>query len=278
MDQLIRDVDRLFAAHQYGEAGRQIYEFFWSEFADWYLEISKLQMSSGGDRAFYTAQTLVSVLDTTLRLLHPFVPFITEELWGYLRDTCKAHPAAFSPKTGWKEALMIADWPKSTPIAASEESILQDFSLVMDIVRAIRNFRTEKNVKPGTKLEAVIAAGDRKTLVQDQTGAIAALAHLDKEKVTVIDRIQQTQAQPGIVISGVEIYLTLEEVINKEEEKQRLEAELKEVASQIERLQTLLGSSFAERAPAAVVEKEKQKLATFQQTAEKLKQQLTALK
>ncbi len=149
---------------------------------------------------------------------------------------------------------------------------------MMDIVRAIRNFRTEKNVKPGTKLEAVIAAGEKRSLLQDQASVIAALAHLDKEKVTVIERIQQTQAQPGMVVSGVEIYLTLEEVINKEEERQRLESELKEVSSQIDRLQTLLGGSFAERAPAAVVEKEKQKLESFRQTAEKLKQQLDTLK
>ena len=115
LNQLIRDVDRLFDGHQYGEAGRQIYEFFWSEFADWYLEISKMQMAEGGDRAYYTAQTLITVLDTSLRLLHPFIPFITEELWGYLRDTCKSHPADFAPKTGWKEALMIAEWPTSTP-------------------------------------------------------------------------------------------------------------------------------------------------------------------
>ena len=80
------------------------------------------------------------------------------------------------------------------------------------------------------------------------------------------------------MVSGVEIYLTLEEVINKEEERQRLESELKEVSSQIDRLQTLLGGSFAERAPAAVVEKEKQKLESFRQTAEKLKQQLDTLK
>lgn len=278
LDQLIRDVDRLFAAHQYGEAGRQIYEFFWSEFADWYLEISKQQMSAGGDSSYYTARTLVTVLDTSLRLLHPFIPYITEELWGYLRDTCKSHPAAFAPKNGWKEALMIAEWPTSTPEDIGSETILQDFSLVMDIIRAIRNFRTEKNVKPGTKLEAVIAAGEKQALLQDQASVIAALAHLDKAKITIIEKIQQTQAQPGLVVSGVEVYLTLEEVINKEEERQRLESELKEVSSQIDRLQTLLGGSFAERAPAAVVEKEKQKLESFRQTAEKLKQQMGTLK
>lgn len=277
MNQLIREVDRLFAAHQYGEAGRQIYEFFWSEFADWYVEISKKQMAGGGDMAYYTAHTLVNILDKTLRLLHPFVPYITEELWGYLRDTCNNHAAGFIPKSGWKEALMIAEWPGADTVSKDEETILQDFSLVMDIVRSIRNFRTEKNVKPGSKLEAVIAAGSRKKMIQNQVVVISALAHLDHDRLTVIDSIKEKQAQPGIVVSGVEIFLTLENIINKDEEKQRLESELKEAEIQIERLRTLLGGSFAERAPAAVVEKEKQKLVTFQQTAEKVKKQLEAL-
>ena len=82
---LIRDVDRLFASYQYGEAGRQIYEFFWSEFADWYVEIAKQQLAEGGDRAFYTAQTLTRTLDACLRLLHPYTPFVTETVWGHLK-------------------------------------------------------------------------------------------------------------------------------------------------------------------------------------------------
>ncbi len=275
--QLVRDVNRLFDVHQYGEAGRQIYEFFWSEFADWYLEIAKLQMAQGGDRAYYTAQTLMTILDTSLRLLHPFVPFITEELWGNLKTTCKNHPANFAPKSGWRDALMISEWPESTPESGDEEGLLQNFILVMDIVRAIRNFRTEKNVKPGTKLEALITAGEKTSILSQQAGTIAALAHLDKEKISIVTHSEKSENQPGMVVSGVEIFLTLEEVINKEEERQRLELELKEALGQIERLQTLLGSSFAERAPAPVVEKEKQKLAAFHDTAAKLKQQLSTL-
>lgn len=172
---------------------------------------------------------------------------------------------------------MISEWPESTPETGDEENILQSFVLVMDIVRAIRNFRTEKNVKPGTKLEALITAGEKTSILSQQAGTISALAHLDKEKISIVDHSDKTDNQPGMVVSGVEIFLTLEEVINKEEERQRLEAELKEVLGQVERLQTLLGSSFAERAPAQVVEKEKQKLAAFQDTAAKLKQQLSTM-
>ena len=84
LQELVRNVERLFQNFQYGEAGRQIYEFFWSDFADWYVEIAKGQLQEGGARAYTTAQTLVRVLDMSLRLLHPFTPFVTEELWGHL--------------------------------------------------------------------------------------------------------------------------------------------------------------------------------------------------
>ena len=107
---LVRDVERLFQNYQYGEAGRQLYEFFWSEFADWYLEIAKNQMAAGGDRAYYTASTLIRVLDLSLRMLHPFTPFITEELWGHLRQAVLDSPLA-AEAADWPEALIIASWP-----------------------------------------------------------------------------------------------------------------------------------------------------------------------
>ena len=91
MNTLLRDSERLFSTHQYGEAGRQIYEFFWGEYADWYLEIAKSQLAEGGDRAYYTASTLVRVLDACLRLLHPFTPFVTEELWQALKKAASSN-------------------------------------------------------------------------------------------------------------------------------------------------------------------------------------------
>jgi valyl-tRNA synthetase len=89
LKQLSETVNRLFETYQFGEAGRQIYDFFWMEFADWYLEISKDQIAEGGDRAFYTVQSLVSIFDTCLRFLHPFTPFVTEALWGHLKSACQ---------------------------------------------------------------------------------------------------------------------------------------------------------------------------------------------
>jgi valyl-tRNA synthetase len=108
--EVISEISRLFESHQYGEAGRQLYEFFWSEFADWYLEIAKLQIDEGEDRRWLTTQVMLQVYETCLRLLHPFIPFVTEELWGTLRKACQAQGKGIEPRDGWGEALIVAHW------------------------------------------------------------------------------------------------------------------------------------------------------------------------
>ncbi len=126
LQNLIAEVERLFQSYQYGEAGRQVYEFFWSEFADWYVEIAKLQLAEGGDRAFYTASTLVRVLDACLRLLHPFTPYVTEELWGRLKQAAQQASEALTPKGGWEEALIVARWPEPRPAEGWEDQKIAD--------------------------------------------------------------------------------------------------------------------------------------------------------
>jgi valyl-tRNA synthetase len=275
---LVQDVERLFTNYQYGEAGRQIYDFFWSEFADWYLEIAKIQLSEGGDRAFYTANTLVRVLDTCLRLLHPFTPYVTEELWGHLKQAAGTHSEIHTPKGGWEEALIIAAWPEPHENEGWEEKAVSDFSLVQEVVRAIRNLRSEKKLPPGKRVPAMLATGDKLAILQPQTGTIAALAHLDLNAMemveTVVDKPQDTAST---VISGVEIYISLAGLVDKEAERARLEKELKELSGQIKRLEGLLGGAFAQKAPPQVVEKERQKLATYQTSAKKLEEQLKGL-
>ena len=275
LQSLIRETNRLFESYQYGEAGRQIYEFFWSEFADWYVEVAKLQIAEGDDRAFYTAQTLVRVLDTCLRLLHPFTPFITEELWGHLKTAAQQHSPQMSPKTGWETALIIARWPESRDPEGWEDQSIADFNLVMDIIRSIRNLRAEKKVMPGKKIHAILAAGDRFALLKSQEKTLAALAHLDAEKLILVPTIQEKpQNQISLIISGVEIYIPLEGLVDEGAERLRLQKELSELENQITRLENLLNGSFAQKAPEIVVEKERQKLIAYRETAEKLKEQM----
>lgn len=276
LQSLIAEVERLFASQQYGEAGRQVYDFFWGEFADWYIEIAKLQLAEGGDRAFYTAKVLVQVFDSCLRLLHPFTPFVTEALWGHLKQTCVENFSGYQPAEGWTDALMVAAWPVSNPREGWEEQKIADFTLIQEMVRAIRNLRTEKKIKPSLRIAASIAAGDKWNIINENIKVIASLAGLDENQIILkSDFAEKPTDQTALIVMGIEIYLALSDVVDATAEQARLEKELAIATDQINRLEALLNSSFAQKAPAQVVEKERQKLAGFQETAQKIREQLT---
>ncbi len=282
LQDLIRRVNRLFDAYQFGEAGRQIYDFFWSEFADWYVEIAKLQLAEGGDRAFTTAQTLVKVLDASLRLLHPFTPFVTEALWGHLKQAVAQRYGAehpdFTPAGGWPEALIVAPWPESHAPEGWEEGKVAEFSVFQNVVRAIRNLRAEKKVKPGVKIGATIAAGAHAPALQSLAKPLAALARLDPAHLTIAESLSSRPADSvALVADTVEIFLPLADLVDVEEERARLQKELAQTEAQIERLEKLLASPFSEKAPPPVVQKERDKLARAKAQAEKLRKQLQEL-
>lgn len=273
LQQLIRDVDRLFQSFQYGEAGRQIYDFLWSDFADWYVEVAKKQLQNEETR-MRTTETLVRVFDTALRLLHPFTPFVTEELWRHLRTATSQSP--ISAVSGeWPEALIIASWPEPRVPEGWEETKLADFALVQEIVRSIRNLRAEKGVAPSKRLAASIAAGDRADLLEQQAGVLASLAGLDESELTITSVLaDKPRDAVALVIGLVEVYIPLAGLVDLAEERARLEKELQEARSHIERLEKLLASDFANKAPAALVQKERDKLAAYRETAEKIAAQL----
>ena len=273
LQELIRSVERLFAGYQYGEAGRQIYDFFWGDFADWYLEIAKLQMQNPATR-YTTAETLARVLDTTLRLLHPFTPFVTEELWGHLRQTILDSP--LSPLAeDWSEVLITAKWPEEREPEGWEAAKVADFELIQEVVRSIRNLRAEKGVQPGKRIAATFAGGEKTSLVRDQAETLRALARIDEEKMSIIESLsEKPEGAVALVVGPIEIFIPLEGMVDLEKERERLAAELKEAESHIARLEKMLNSPFAEKAPPAVVEKEREKLAGYKETAEKIKAQL----
>jgi valyl-tRNA synthetase len=279
MEQVLRNVKRLFDSYQYGEAGRQIYDFFWSDFADWYLEIAKLQIQAGGDRAFYTVDLMVRVLDYTLRLLHPFTPFITEELFAHLKEAAQAHSPHLLPEDRtWPEALIIAPWPTAGDPQGWEDGCLQDFSTLQEIIRSIRNLRAEKNVKPGSRIPAILVAGDYAHTLEHESIALASLAKLDETTLQIHAELQEKPADSIVLVVGqVEIYLPLAGLVDIAEERARLEKDLAETQSQIDRLEKLLASPFAQKAPPQIVQNERDKLATFQETAQKITAQLGAL-
>ncbi len=271
---LVREVERLFQTHQYGEAGRQIYEFFWSDFADWYVEVAKLQLQEPKTRK-QTVITLARVLDMCLRLLHPFTPFVTEELWGHLRKALLGSPLAEMVRD-WPEALIVAPWPEPRPEDGWEAASAGDFSLVQEIIRTIRNLRAEKNVKPGRRIPAILLGGEKTGLLKEQAKVITSLAYLDETRMELREASPSKPENSIALVAGpVEVYLPLEGLVDLSEEQIRLRKELAEVQAQIARLEKLLSGDFASKAPAAVVKKERERLAAYQQTAEKLQTQLS---
>jgi valyl-tRNA synthetase len=274
LQQLVRDVERLFQNFQYGQAGQQIYDFIWSDFADWYVEIAKQELVEGGPRAARAADTLVRVFDMALRLLHPFTPFVTEELWGHLRSAILQSPIS-DLASDWPEALITARWPEPRDLEGWEESKLADFALIQEIVRSIRNLRAEKNVAPSKRIAATIIAGAKTDLLKKQSRVLAALAGLSESELKITPSLaQKPKDAVALVVGAVEIYLPLAGMVDLAEERTRLEKELKEAQSQIARLEKLLAGDFASKAPPALVQKEREKLTAYQETAEKIKAQL----
>ncbi len=273
LQQLIRDVERQFQNFQYGQAGQQIYDFIWSDFADWYVEIAKEQMKNEATKT-QTVETLARVFDISLRLLHPFTPFVTEEIWGHLRKSILESPIS-SLAEDWTPALIIARFPEPRQAEGWEADKIADFELIQEIVRSIRNLRSEKGVAPSRKIPAMISAGNKLELLESQKSVIASLAGLDPSQVSILQSLTEKPADSAVLVVGsVEIHLPLAGMVDLTEEKSRLEKELKEAESHIERLEKLLSSDFANKAPAALVQKERDKLAGYKDTAEKIKAQL----
>lgn len=273
LQQLVRDVERQFQNFQYGQAGQQLYDFIWSDFADWYVEVAKEQLKHDATKA-RTVDTLARVFDMSLRLLHPFIPFVTEEVWGHLRravlDSSASHIFDDSP-----DALIVAKWPEPRPLEGWEEAKIADFELIQEIIRSIRNLRAEKNVAPSKRIAASISAGAKTDLLKSQAKFISALSGLNEAELVIETSVKdKPKDSVTLVVGSVEIYLPLAGMVDLANEKARLEKELKEAESHIERLEKLLSGDFVNKAPAALVQKERDKLAGYKDTAEKIKAQL----
>ncbi|WKZ37201.1 MAG: valine--tRNA ligase [Anaerolineales bacterium] len=274
LQQLVRDVERQFQNFQYGQAGQQIYDFIWSDFADWYVEIAKEQMKND-DTRYSTVKTLARVFDMSLRLLHPFTPFVTEEIWGHLHGALRESSLKDICKD-WPDALIVARFPEPRKPEGWEEQKITEFSLLQESIRAIRNLRAEKNIKPSKKIGATFVTGSYAGLYNEYLPIISTLSSTDINETFVKTDYKLSDAlaasTASLVVGSTNIYLS--GIETSEEDKSRLEKELKEAGSHIERLEKLLASDFASKAPAALVRKERDKLAGYKDTAEKIKAQL----
>jgi valyl-tRNA synthetase len=267
-NRLIHNVTYLMENYQFGEAGRQIYEFLWSEYCDWYIEIAKIRLYSDNLRAKITVQQVLTyVLERTLRLLHPFMPFVTEEIWQHLPQDGDVSVA---------DSLMVTPWPGPGEI---DDEIEAKMGLIMETIRAIRNIRAEYEVEPGRHITAMIAAGPHYDTFAGQRHLLAHLARIDPAHLIIAVTLPvKPEKAASLVVSNAEIYLPLAGMVDLDVERERLSKELTGVKAQIARTKGLLANQdFTGKAPAQIVERERDKLADLQEQATKLEDRLESL-
>jgi valyl-tRNA synthetase len=275
LSETVATVNRLMDGYSFGQAGSQAYDFLWSEMADWYLEIAKVQMQRGGSAAWITLSVLRTVLDQALRLLHPYIPFVTEEAWQQLRRAYIEADLGIAPAEGWSEALIVADWPQPGPHYPADAA---DFEQIRELIRRIRNARAEQSVEPAKYIPAVISAGEKVDFVVSQQPILVALARLDESDLTIVRSADPPERSHTIALGPITCYLPMAGMVDLESERQRLENEVKDLNRQINRLENLLGSQFAQKAPAEVVDKEREKLAHLQAGRRELHDRLAIMR
>ncbi|MBP6008244.1 MAG: valine--tRNA ligase [Rhodoferax sp.] len=259
-----------FAEYRLDNVASTIYDFVWNEFCDWYLEIAKVQIQNGNDaqnRA--TRRTLIRTLETILRLAHPVIPFVTEELWQKVAPVAGRGGAS----------VAIAAYPKAQPERIDEAAIAHVAKL-KTLVDACRNLRGEMNVSPATRLPmfALLGSPDEAAFMSDAAPVLQALAKLNEVRVFEDEAAwaAAAQAAPVAVVSDARICLFME--IDVAAEKARLGKELARLEGEIVKANGKLGNeSFVARAPAAVIDQERKRLADFEATVAKLKDQLIRL-
>ncbi|MEG2638534.1 MAG: valine--tRNA ligase [Clostridiales bacterium] len=250
--------------YEMGEASHGIYEFIWDDFCDWYVELSKnsLYKASAQER-LQSQRILVYVLSRALELLHPFMPYITEEIWQKL------------PHTG--DSIVLAPYPKAEP-AFEDEEATKDMDMLIEMIKTIRNLRAEKKIPLGQKAKLILA-------VDEKTKAVIEATKVYLDKMAAIDEVsfiglndEAPKGAAAAILGDARIYLPLAGLIDMDKEKARLNKDMANVEKEIKRLNGKLNNQgFLAKAPADVVEGEKAKLTEYNKKLAGLQETLTML-
>ncbi|WP_432408596.1 valine--tRNA ligase [Wukongibacter sp. M2B1] len=240
-----------------GIAVQKLYDFIWSEYCDWYIELVKPRLYGEDYNAKRTAQdVLIEVLEALLKLLHPFMPFITEEIWAYL--------------PGSQDAIIVSKWPE-----VSEEKIDSDeekkMQLIMDAIKSIRNIRAEMNVAPSRKAKILVVA-DKEVFdtIEENKDYLITLASASE---VIVKQEKGTIPEDSVsaVIEGAEIYIPLDDLVDFEKELDRLEKEKTKLEKELDRVnKKLANEGFVSKAPEKLIEAEKQKKDKYQEMYDKV--------
>jgi valyl-tRNA synthetase len=259
------EVGKGFADYRLDNVANAIYSFVWNEYCDWYVELAKVQLGTGDEATQRgTRRTLVRVLEAALRLAHPIIPFVTEELWQ------KVSLLAGKRTADQQTSIMIQPYPKSQPekIDAQSDAAV---ALLRRIVDALRNLRSEMNLSPAQKVP-LLASGDAATL-GSLSPYVHALARLSSIEVVVdVNAAANGNAAPIKVVDDYRLLLRIE--VDVDAERDRLDKEIVRLENEIRKAEGKLGNAgFVERAPPAVVAQEQERLTGFGATLQKIREQ-----
>ena len=263
-ERVLATVEELLERFELSEVVRQLRDFFWEEFADWYIELAKVRVRAG-DRS--PLPVLVHVLDRVLRALHPCMPFVTEAIWQRL--------VLVRPDAAGAPALIVAAFPRAEP-ARYDDAAEREYAAVQDFVRGIRNVRAEKRVEAGRWVEAYVVGGEATAAARASSAALEALARV--RPLHIVERAEEAPSE-GVVTAVLpvgRVVLPMAGLFDVAAEHTRLAKQRDEAAGEVARLEAKLGDAqFRGRAPAAVVAKEEERLATARARVAGLEQSLT---
>ena len=268
LNQTMATVNDMMRHFEFGEAQRTIYDFLWGDYCDWYIELAKIRLRT--PEAQSPVPVLVNVLDQSLRLLHPFMPFITEELWQNL----KISPAG---KGLLAESIMIAPFPVAD-ISVYDKEAEQVMGTLIEIIHSLRNVRAQYKVEMNRWIEARVYAGDQTDAIKPYIDAIQSLGR-SRPVVFLDNRPEQKDDKTVVtVLKQAEVFIPLASMVDLAAERLRLEKEAAQSQGEISRLETRLAdNNFLSRAPAAVIEKERLKLAEVKDRLARLQEQIGKL-
>ncbi|MEH6954011.1 valine--tRNA ligase [Neobacillus drentensis] len=246
LNETIEHVTRLSDRYEFGEVGRALYNFIWDDFCDWYIEMAKLPLYGEDEAAKKTTRSILAhVLDQIMRLLHPFMPFITEEIWQNL------------PHQG--ESITTAKWPEVNP-ALSNDQAAQEMKLLVEMIRSVRNIRAEVNTPMSKKIKMLVKAKDETILKSLENNRSYIERFCNPEELQMGIALETPDKAMTAVITGIEIILPLEGLINIDEEIARLEKEFDRLNKEVDRVQKKLSNEgFMKKAPESVVAEERAK-------------------
>ena len=271
LQRTIENAGRMMDDFQIGEAQREIHEFLWSEYADWYIELAKIRLRREDDETPSPLPVLVHVLETTMRLLHPFMPFVTEEIWQNVVRRLPADDAR-------PPSIVTAPYPEPDA-ALIDEAVEREIGLVIQVVQAVRNARAELKADPRRGVEAIVDAPTQHDIVERNRTAIEMLARAEPLRVYGDGKQAPPTDQARVAVLGeTRVIVPMAGFVDLDAERERLDKERTDLAKLIANLeQRLANENFTSKAPAAVVEKERGRLAEYKIRVAGLDERLSEL-